>query len=45
LVELVDLVAEMIARFRVDNGNWGRDRKTCGVSDRTRSARRDLGFV
>jgi hypothetical protein len=42
LIELVDLVAEMIARLRIDNGDGGRDGKTCGVPDRTRSAGRDL---
>jgi len=31
--ELVDLVAEMIARLRIDNGDGGRDRKTCGLPD------------
>jgi hypothetical protein len=40
--ELVDLVAEMIARLRIDDGDGGRNRKTCGLPDRTRSARRDL---
>ena len=35
VVELVDLVAEVIARLRIDDRNRGRDREACRVPDRT----------
>ena len=40
--ELLNLVAEMSARLRIDHGDGGRDRKPGGVADGARRARRDL---